>query len=175
MIPHHNKRRKIPFLIQLKSRNQKPVTVILNPGNFLAGIFVFGFFVYSDLFLNFAASNWISWIMKKSKSRNVKMEEIKNKILGGILIAVISYFIIVFPLELLLLKYTGVRTMGIITRDLIGVHSRICNKYTFEYKGERYEGNSQIPENPNVVGDSIEVIFLEFWPSFNRPVSYFEE
>lgn len=106
-----------------------------------------------------------------------RMQEIKNKFLGGILIVIWSYFLIIFPLKLLMLKYFGTKTIGIINSDLsrgTGRYARICNMYEFEYKGTIYEGNSQIPENRNIIGDSISIVFLDFWPSVNRPASYFE-
>ena len=106
-----------------------------------------------------------------------KMQEIKNKFLGGILIIIWSYFLIIFPLKLLMLKYFGTKTIGIINSDLsrgTGRYARICNMYEFEYKGTIYEGNSQIPENQDIIGDTISVVFWDFWPSVNRPASCFE-
>ena len=106
-----------------------------------------------------------------------RMQEIKNKFLGGILIIIWSYFLIIFPLKLLMLKYLGTKTIGIINSDLsrgTGRYARICNMYEFEYKGTIYEGNSQIPENQDIIGDTISVVFLDFWPSVNRPASCFE-
>ncbi len=102
----------------------------------------------------------------------------KDKVLGTILLILLSYFFIIYPVGLLLLKYNGIKTKGVINSHLSsgrGRYTTICNKYEFWYNGEKYEGNSQIPENPDVVGDSIDIVFLDFWPSFNRPVSYFEE
>ena len=101
-----------------------------------------------------------------------KMQEIKNKFLGGILIIILSYFLIIFPLKLLMLKYLGTNTIGIINSDLsggTGSYTRKCNMYEFEYKGTIYSGNSQIPENQHIIGDTISVVFLDFWPSVNRP------
>lgn len=106
-----------------------------------------------------------------------RMQEIKNKFLGGILIIIWSYFLIIFPLKLLMLKYLGTKTIGIINSDLsrgTGRYARICNMYEFEYKGTIYEGNSQIPENQDIIGDTISVVFWDFWPSVNRPASCFE-
>ena len=101
----------------------------------------------------------------------------KDKIFGTILLILLSYFFVVYPVCLLLLKYNGIKTKGIINSHLSGGTGRyttICNNYEFWYNGERYEGNSQIPENPNVVGDTIDIVFLDFWPSFNCPVSFLE-
>ena len=47
------------------------------------------------------------------------------------------------------------------------------NVYEFDYEGKRYKGISEIPFTLDVVGDSIDIVFFEFWPDFNRPKSFF--
>jgi hypothetical protein len=46
--------------------------------------------------------------------------------------------------------------------------------YSFSYNGNEYKGNSLINSSTGKPGDSIEVVFLEAYPSINRPTSFFK-
>ena len=120
--------------------------------------------------------------MKKNKYI-VQKKKWYNKItLGKIIVlapfAFLFYCIIVVPIACQILKRNGTKTKAIIT-PYTGEYYKGTKwylHYHFYYGGKQYIGNSLIPqENKDVVGDSIDVLFFEFWPSFNCPVSYFEE
>ncbi|MCR4773442.1 MAG: hypothetical protein K5854_03690 [Prevotella sp.] len=89
---------------------------------------------------------------------------LKDKILSVIAILPWIYFLLVYPIALQILKWDGVRTKAIITADPGGYYkgTKWYLYYEFWYNGERYRGNSQIPKNPDVVGDSIDIVFLDF-------------
>ena len=58
------------------------------------------------------------------------------------------------------------------------VHRWTSNNYLYEFNvGDKtYIGNSLIKVgNKEKIGDSIEVLYFEFMPSFNRPVSFYED
>ena len=102
---------------------------------------------------------------------------LKDKILSVILLLPWIYVLLVCPIALQILKRSGVKTKAIITADPGGYYkgTKWYLYYEFWHNGERYRGNSLIPENPNVVGDSIDILYLDFWPSFNCPISYFDD
>jgi hypothetical protein len=75
-------------------------------------------------------------------------------------------------------KHFGICKKALITSDLSTWSSRYTNMnylYEFSYKGKVYCGNSLIHDDPSKVGDSICVVFLEFYPRINRPLSYFKD
>ena len=48
--------------------------------------------------------------------------------------------------------------------------------YEFNVGDKTYTGNSLIKVgNIELIGDSIEVLYFEFMPSFNRPLSFYED
>lgn len=58
------------------------------------------------------------------------------------------------------------------------VHRWTSNNYLYEFNvGDKtYTGNSLIKVgNIELIGDSIEVLYFEFMPSFNRPLSFYED
>lgn len=100
-----------------------------------------------------------------------------KKIILVIIVFFYIYALVCIPILCQILKTGGAKTTGVITPYYSDGYYRGVKRnffYEFEYNGRRYEGNSLIPKDSDVVGDSIEILFFEFWPSFNRPVSYFE-
>jgi hypothetical protein len=106
---------------------------------------------------------------------------IKN-IIGKVLL-IASLFILTYAtlgvyIQNQLLKHNGVCRKACITSDLSSWTKRYTNMnylYEFSFEGKVYRGNSLIHDNPSKIGDSICVVFLESFPSINRPLSYFGE
>ena len=53
-------------------------------------------------------------------------------------------------------------------------YTKVYYMYSFSYNGNEYKGNSLINSSTGKPGDSIEVVFLEAYPSINRPTSFFK-
>jgi hypothetical protein len=77
-------------------------------------------------------------------------------------------------IEIQLLKHYGVCKKGIITDvRLTSRHTKPDLMYRFEYKGETYKGHSST-DNENQIWDSICIVFLESYPSIQRPITFFD-
>ena len=90
----------------------------------------------------------------------------------------LSHFFIVLPIVDYYLEKNGTWTRGILTTMSSQLRyatpsNNGFNVYEFDYEGKRYKGISEIPFTPDVVGDTIDIVFFEFWPDFNRPKSFF--
>ncbi len=83
------------------------------------------------------------------------------------------------PILTVILKHHGSRCNGTITANESSlVHRWTSNNYLYEFKvGDKtYTGNSLIKVGDiESIGDSIEVLYFEFIPLFNRPVSFYED
>ena len=83
------------------------------------------------------------------------------------------------PILTVILKHHGNRCKGTITANESSlVHRWTSNNYLYEFKvGDKtYTGNSLIKEgNNDKIGDTINVLYFEFMPSFNRPLSFYED
>ena len=90
----------------------------------------------------------------------------------------LSHFFIALPIVDYYLEKKGTRTRGVMTSissnlQYVTSTDNGFNVYEFDYEGKRYKGISEIPFTLDVVGDSIDIVFFEFWPDFNRPKSFF--
>ena len=78
----------------------------------------------------------------------------------------------------LILRQThGTKKKALVTSTVVytKIRSNPHYVYKFQYNGNVYEGNSLIEEKDvQRVGDSIDVLFWEFWPTMNRPTYYFK-
>lgn len=91
-------------------------------------------------------------------------------ILGGAFL-----FIITASFTDLLLKKQGKCAKGVLTDQRYYVkRGPDCLYYHFTYDGVTYSGNSQ-EEDFSRAGDSICVVYLEYFPGINRAMKYFEE
>ncbi|WP_044077541.1 hypothetical protein, partial [Prevotella sp. oral taxon 317] len=91
---------------------------------------------------------------------------------GWILYHVVFYFVGNF-----LLRINGVKTYAVITAEPSSYarrYTKVYYMYSFSYNGNEYKGNSLINSSTGKPGDSIEVVFLEAYPSINRPTSFFK-
>ena len=76
-----------------------------------------------------------------------------------------------------LLRINGVKTYAVITAEPSSYarrYTKVYYMYSFSYNGNEYKGNSLINSSTGKPGDSIEVVFLEAYPSINRPTSFFK-
>jgi hypothetical protein len=79
---------------------------------------------------------------------------------------------------LILLQTHGTKTKAVVSSMVISSikygHPKYL--YVFQYEGKEYSGNSLIEEKDTYrVGDSIDVLFLDFWPTMNRPTYYYRQ
>ena len=91
----------------------------------------------------------------------------------------IIIYALLTPILTSMLKHQGARCKATITaNESSWVHRWTSNNYLYEFNvGDKtYIGNSLIKVgNKEKIGDSIEVLYFEFMPSFNRPVSFYED
>lgn len=78
-----------------------------------------------------------------------------------------------------ILKHYGIKSKAVIT-DIESslVHRYTTNSYLYEFRvGDRYySGNSLIEVgNKDKIGDTIEILYFEHWPSFNRPIYFYKD
>jgi len=83
------------------------------------------------------------------------------------------------PILTVILKHHGNRCKGTITANESSlVHRWTSNNYLYEFSlgNKTYTGNSLIKVgNNDKIGDTITVLYFEFFPSFNRPVTFYED
>ena len=89
---------------------------------------------------------------------------------GWILYHVVLYFVGNFLLRISQVSYAGTHSS-----NLLGFCLKVYYMYSFSYNGNEYKGNSLINSSTRKPGDSIEVVFLEAYPSINRPTSFFKQ
>lgn len=116
---------------------------------------------------------------KKSPKKKKKKITLKDKLtlvfFWGLPVGFVLFLLIKTGVGLILLQTHGTKTKALVTSSVVytKIRSNPHYLYTFQYEGNHYEGNSLIEEKDIYrVGDSIDVLFLEFWPSMNRPTYY---
>lgn len=114
----------------------------------------------------------------------MKSEKIKAWLFMIVLMLVIGHMFLKHPIQDSLLLKNGKSIKGIIINER-GYNGKgsfllkeengdaIIYKYTFNIQGESYTGDSQ--SSNFSLGDSIEVIYLESFPSINRPAYYIRD
>ena len=92
-------------------------------------------------------------------------------------IAFYKTYVILFYYEVL--KHYGIKSKAVITDNESSlVHRYTTNSYLYEFRvGDRYySGNSLIEVgNKDKIGDTIEILYFEHWPSFNRPIYFYKD
>ena len=112
--------------------------------------------------------------MKKTKGKITKEKITSGKIIFYICIIFVCYVFTRNFIEIQLLKHYGICKKGIITDvRLTSPHSKPDLMYKFEYKGEIYKGHSST-DDENQIWDSICIVFLESYPSIQRPLNNFD-
>lgn len=115
------------------------------------------------------------------KKRGTKKKAPKD-IIGIIYISVclglFAYLFIGTPILLSILKKYGTKTEAIITSSTIGGPRYTTPNYVYEfYVGDKtYEGNSLVEErDESKIGTKIQILYLDWFPSFNRPIYYWDD
>lgn len=98
-----------------------------------------------------------------------------NLIFRFSIISVIVYMLIKPGLGNIALKYYGKCSKAVLINETIQLrYQKPLLLYQFNVLDEFYKGNSSI-EDLSKSGDSICIVYLNYLPSINRPISFFEE
>lgn len=105
------------------------------------------------------------------------VKETIGKIYFGI--CIFAYAVIGVPILLGMLKKHGVITEAVITPNTSSwVHRYTTNCYLYEFQvGDKtYDGNSLVEEGDyRKIGTRVQVLYLDWYPSFNRPTYYWDD
>ena len=119
---------------------------------------------------------------RKNRSQNRK-KDICSKITAAnvyftICVCVLIYTIAI-PVLAMILEHWGEQTEATITSNTSTLFHRwsvSCYMYEFELNGQIYTGNSLIKEGEtDSIGKKIKVYYFKKFPSFNRPLSYYDD
>lgn len=110
-----------------------------------------------------------------SKKVQVSNMEKFRKTIGVLFIIFIILFFLKTSIGNYLLEIKGSCTKSVLTNETTKVkyHSPTL-VYNFWINGKVYDENSNV-EDLSKAGDSICVVYLEWMPSINRPLSFFDE
>ena len=119
---------------------------------------------------------------RKNRSQNRK-KDICSKITAAnvyfIICACVLIYTIAIPVLAMILEHCGEQTEAIITSNTsTWLHrwSVSCYMYEFGLNGQIYTGNSLIKEGEtDSIGKKIKVYYFKKIPSFNRPLSYYDD
>lgn len=116
----------------------------------------------------------------KAKSKSFSILNVIAKVLFYMALCVVIYALIIIPILTSVLKHHGIRCEAIITSgESAPFYTRYStNDYLYEFTIDEktYTGNSLIKVgNTYKIGDSIEILYFNKWPSFNRPISYYDK
>ncbi len=110
---------------------------------------------------------------KNFKKKETKFDKFR-KILGILFIVFFSLFFLKIGIGNYLLKGNGICAKAILTDEITGVRG---HKDTLVYKfwidGKAYDGNSNV-EDLSKAGGNICIVYLEWMPSVNRPLSFYD-
>lgn len=117
-------------------------------------------------------------IRKKAHFKTSPIKMSLAKVYFGFCLCVLIYALST-PILTVILKHHGNRCKGTITANESSlVHRWTSNNYLYEFSlgNKTYTGNSLIKVgNNDKIGDTITVLYFEFFPSFNRPVTFYED
>jgi hypothetical protein len=96
----------------------------------------------------------------------------------SICVVIILYAVISALILTPILKHYGSQCKAVITDNessLIHRYTTNCYLYEFSVGDETYTGNSLIEVgNKDKIGDTIGILYFQCWPSFNRPIYYYD-
>lgn len=127
-------------------------------------------------FVGYVATHACSAIVKTYKESSIK-NKIRLIVCLFLPAGWVAFLIAKTCIGLILLKMIGTETKAVVIP--IVTYTKIRSDpeylYSFKYKGNEYTGNSLIDEEEEQrLGDTINIVFLDFWPSMNRPTYYFK-
>lgn len=116
---------------------------------------------------------------KKKANKQKSLKEIIGIIYFCICIGVAAYGTIGVPILLCILKKYGIKTEAVITSNTsTWLHrwTTSCYMYEFYVGDETYEGNSMVEDdNASKIGTKVQILYLDWFPSFNRPIYYWDD
>lgn len=119
---------------------------------------------------------------KRQTKTQPKVFHIKSTIGNALFafgVAVIMYAFISALILSPILKHYGTKCKAVITDDESSlVHRHTTNNYLYEFRvrDKFYTGNSLIEVgNKDKIGDTIEILYFKHWPSFNRPIYFYDD
>ena len=122
--------------------------------------------------------------MKKDMKRknNKTSKDICSKITAANAFFTICVCVFIYalasPILSVVLEHCGVQTEAIITSNTsTWLHrwTESCYMYEFRLNGKFYTGNSLIKEGESdKIGTKIKIYYFKKFPSFNRPLSYYD-
>ena len=96
-----------------------------------------------------------------------------------IICACVLIYTTAIPVLAMILEHCGEQTEAIITSNTSSqVHrwTESCYMYEFSLNGKFYTGNSLIKEGESdKIGTKIKIYYFKNFPSFNRPLSYYDD
>lgn len=114
----------------------------------------------------------------KNANESISIMDIIGRIYFVICIGFTAYICIGIPILLYLLKTHGTETNAVITSQpsaLFHRWSTVCYMYEFNVEGETYMGNSLFEErDSSKIGEKIKILYLDWYPDFNRPIYYWD-
>lgn len=124
--------------------------------------------------------------MKKNKKKrwtkkkvSINIKDIIGIIYFLICVGLLAYCFIATPILLSVLKKHGVKTEAVITPNTSSwLHRYTTNCYLYEFQvGDKtYDGNSLVEEwDYRKIGTRVQVLYLDWYPSFNRPTYYWDD
>ena len=121
--------------------------------------------------------------MKKvNKKKTTNKKKVPKNIIGiiyfSICIVFFTYTVIGIPILLNILKKHGTQTEAVITSTTMGGprYTTPCYVYEFYVGDKTYEGNSLVEErDASKIGTKVQILYLDWLPSFNRPVYYWDD
>lgn len=120
---------------------------------------------------------------KKKRWTNKKPPKDIKDIIGiiyfSICVAVFAYTAIGVPILLYMLKKYGTKTEAVITSNTSSwLHRWSTSCYLYEYyvDDKTYEGNSLVEEGDvSKIGTTVQILYLNWLPWFNRPIYYWDD
>ena len=124
--------------------------------------------------------------MKKNKKKrwtkkkvSINIKDVIGIIYFFICVGLLDYCFIATPILLSVLKKHGTKTEAVITPNTSSwLHRYTTNCYLYEFQvGDKtYDGNSLVEEGDyRKIGTRVQVLYLDWYPSFNRPTYYWDD
>lgn len=115
---------------------------------------------------------------RKSAQKTFPIRLTIGNVYFSICVGIILYSVISALILTPILKHYGSQCKAVITDNessLIHRYTTNCYLYEFSVGDETYTGNSLIEVgNKDKIGDTIEILYFQCWPSFNRPIYYYD-
>ena len=119
---------------------------------------------------------------RKNRSQNRKKDICSKITVANVYFTIcvcVLFYTIAIPVLAMILEHCGEQTEAIITSNTsTWLHrwTESCYMYEFSLNGKFYTGNSLIKEGESdKIGTKIKIYYFKNFPSFNRPLSYYDD